>query len=115
MPSARAREPLIGALSERARADVWFRLGAWRWSDGFGDAPPGVASLCLVVVRGGHLLVRPLCFASFSLGLLVSIEVSHGVSCLIVLSCFARVGLALAAGFGVDPLGCVFVQVFDDD
>ena len=47
--------------------------------------------------------------------LLVAIEVSHGVSRLTVLGCFAHVGLALAAGFGVDPLGGVFVQADDDD
>ena len=59
------------------------------------------------------LLDRPHCFASFCFSrlawfvLLVAIEVSHG------LSRFAHVGLALAAGFGVDPLGGVFVQVDD--
>ena len=71
-------------------------------------------ALCLNVVLHGPL-DRPHCFASFFfsrlacwLVLLVAIEVRHGLS-----RCFAHVGLALAAGFGADPLGGVFVQVDD--
>ena len=47
--------------------------------------------------------------------MLAAIEISHGVSRLTVFSCFTRVGLVLAAGVDVDPLGGVFVQVVDDD